>query len=170
MSDLLERRAQAALGPGKYVALVNGSEVYLLREAYDRLARLPAAMDAVVKAAADHPGIARVFRREELQSAESVDPLLRAAALSYVPRRGGDLILVAKPGWIFNSTGIGTTHGTGSPEDQRVPLLFLGAGIKPGVYPAPVTPADIAPTLAALCRVDLPRAEGHALRIALTTR
>jgi predicted AlkP superfamily pyrophosphatase or phosphodiesterase len=171
MADLLERRARAALGPGQYVARVNGNDVYFQRETYERLTRMPAAMAAIVKVAADYPGIARVFRKEELQSgAESHDSLLRAAALSYVPRRSGDLILAARPGWIFNSSGTGTTHGSANPDDQRVPLLFFGQGIKPGLYTALATPADLAPTLAALCGIELPRAEGHALRMALATQ
>jgi len=65
------------------------------------------------------------------------------------------------------STARGTTHGSASSDDQRVPILLMGPGIKPGRYEDAATPADIAPTLAALCDVTLPRAEGHALRAAL---
>jgi hypothetical protein len=43
-----------------------------------------------------------------------------------------------------------------------VPLLFLGAGVKPGKYARPATPADLAPTLAAIVGVSL-KAEGHPL-------
>ena len=43
----------------------------------------------------------------------------------------------------------------------------MGHGIKPGRYDQAVTPADIAPTLAALAGITLPQAEGRALRAAL---
>jgi phosphoglycerol transferase MdoB-like AlkP superfamily enzyme len=56
----------------------------------------------------------------------------------------------------------GTTHGSANPDDQRVPLLFLGQGIKPGKYQLPATPADLAPTLAAISGLSM-KAEGHAL-------
>jgi arylsulfatase A-like enzyme len=56
----------------------------------------------------------------------------------------------------------GTTHGSPHPDDQRVPLLFLGAGIKPGAYQDEATPADLAPTLAALAGLSM-KAEGHPL-------
>ena len=56
----------------------------------------------------------------------------------------------------------GTTHGSANPDDQRVPLLFLGQGVKPGKYEQPATPADLAPTLAAIVGVSL-KAEGHPL-------
>ena len=93
--------------------------------------------------------------------ASSSDPLLRAAALSYVPGRSGDLIISLKPGWMFAVRG--TTHGSVNPDDQRVPILFLGRGIKPGRYDRPATPADIAPTLARLCGITLSSAEGRVL-------
>ena len=61
----------------------------------------------------------------------------------------------------------GTTHGSANPDDQRVPVIFMGAGIKRGHYTEAVTPADIAPTLAALCGITMPRAEGRALHAIL---
>jgi hypothetical protein len=58
-------------------------------------------------------------------------------------------------------------HGTASADDQAVPILLMGRGVKPGQYLQPVTPADVAPTLAAICGVTLRQAEGHALTMAL---
>jgi predicted AlkP superfamily pyrophosphatase or phosphodiesterase len=166
IAEAIDRQASAALGGGPYVANVSTNDVYFHRGKYEQLAAAPAAMAAVIKAIEQLPGIARVFRREDLGSAAHArDKLLRAAALSYVPGRGGDLIVAKKRGWMVS--GIGTTHGSASPDDQRVPILFMGPGIKPGWYNEPATPADIAPTLAALYGVTLPRAEGHALRAAL---
>jgi hypothetical protein len=112
------------------------------------------------------PGIARVFRSEEVRDGmASADRFLRAAALSYYAGRSGDLILVPKPFWIF--TAAGTTHGTPHPDDQRVPIVLFGRGIKRGEHDEAVTPADIAPTLAALCGIALPHADGRPLRTAL---
>ena len=59
--------------------------------------------------------------------------------------------------------GDATTHGTAYPYDVRVPLLLLGAGVRPGQYEQAATPADIAPTLAKICGVALPTATGRAL-------
>jgi hypothetical protein len=107
-----------------------------------------------------------VFRRDELLNvAASKDALLAAAALSYFPGRSGDLILAPRAGWMIGASG--TTHGSANPNDQRVPVLFLGAGIKPGEHSRRVTPADVTPTLAALCGIAMPKAEGHALAVAL---
>jgi arylsulfatase A-like enzyme len=163
----LEQRLNAVLGPGKYVARLSGDDLYFNDGVYDKLEASPDAMKAAVTTLAATPGIQRVFRREELRDgAKSNDPLLRAAALSYFEGRSGDLVIALKPGWMFGSTG--TTHGNASIDDKHVPIVFMGRGVKPGRYMQAVTPADVAPTLAALSGVTLPKAEGHVLRMAVT--
>ena len=165
LTDLLERRTQFALGPGRHVARVSGNDVYFAPGAYTQLTAT-GAIDGVVTTLAAQPGVAKVYRGEELQrSRESDDPTLRAAALSYVPGRSGDMVIVPKPGWMF--TAAGTTHGSANYEDQHVPILLFGQGIKPGRYAQPVTPADVAPTLAQLCGIKLAKADGRALHVAL---
>jgi predicted AlkP superfamily pyrophosphatase or phosphodiesterase len=61
----------------------------------------------------------------------------------------------------------GTGHGTPYNYDQRVPLLLMGWGIRPGDYYREVTPADIAPTFAALCGITLASRDGKVLVEAL---
>jgi predicted AlkP superfamily pyrophosphatase or phosphodiesterase len=162
-----ERTASAALGPGRYVAQLVANDLYFARGVSDRLLMTSGAIDRVAGAVAAVPGIARVFRAEELRDGRKAsDPLLRAAALSYVADRSGDLVIAPKPGWMFLGGG-GTTHGTTDPQNQRVPILFFGRGVKPGVYAQAVTPADVAPTLATICGTTMPDAEGRVLREAL---
>lgn len=168
MVDAVEKQAQAALGPGEYVARLNGNDLYFERGAYAKLQASSGAVDAIVRTLAATPGVARVFRSEQLKTPESAgadDVLLRAAALSYVDGRSGDLVLAPKPGWMFS--GSGTTHGTANPDDQQVPIVLMGRRIKAGQYLQPATPADIAPTLAAVCGTTMPNAEGHVLRVAV---
>jgi hypothetical protein len=86
--------------------------------------------------------------------------------LGFVSGRSGDLIIVPKRGWIVSATG--TTHGSASADDQRVPIFFMGRGIRPSEYSLPVTPADIAPTLAGLCGVTMANTEGHSLQTVMT--
>ncbi len=168
LREAVEQRAQAELGPGKYVASLSGNDLYFEPGVYDRLKAKPGAIARVLAAIAATPGVARAFYTEELTgAASSSDPVRRAAALSYVSGRSGDLVLALKPGWMFAAAG--TTHGSANPDDQRVPILFMGRGIKRGEYTGAATPADIAPTLAAICGIDLPKAEGHALRDALAS-
>ncbi len=55
-------------------------------------------------------------------------------------------------------------HGTPHDYDARVPVLFYGAGIRPGRSIDTVRVVDIAPTLAALAQVrPEERLDGHVL-------
>jgi predicted AlkP superfamily pyrophosphatase or phosphodiesterase len=167
IGDVAEKAAAAALGEGTYVARESGNDLYFAAGVYERLSAKPGALDAVVAALAAQPGVQRVFRSEQLlDAATASDPLQRAAALSYVAGRSGDIVLAPKTGWMFAAAG--TTHGTASADDQHVPILLLGPGIRHGQYQRPASPADIAPTLAALAGVLMPHAEGRVLREALS--
>ena len=159
--DAVEQVLKPALGQGRHVTVLDTNDLYFEPGVYDKILKSRQLATAVVSAIASRPGIQRVFRSEEIRgAANSKDALLRAAALSYFPGRSGDLIIAAKPGWIMQTTG--ATHGSASADDQRVPLLFYGRGIKPGKYQQAATPADLAPTLAALSGLTM-KAEGHAL-------
>ena len=112
-------------------------------------------------------GIERVLFADELTAATAADdPILRASRLSYVPGRSADFILVPKPYWMIRGS-TGTSHGTPYEYDRRVPVVFYGAGIAPGRYLVPASPADIAPTFAALTRITLARTDGRVLTQAL---
>jgi predicted AlkP superfamily pyrophosphatase or phosphodiesterase len=159
--DAVEQALLPALGQGRHVTALSTNDLYFEPGVYDKVRRQPAALSAAIGAIMARPGIERVLRSEDVRGgAASKDPQLRAAALSYFPGRSGDLILIMKPGWMISATG--TTHGSASPDDQRVPMLFLGTGIKAGKYQEAATPADLAPTLAAIIGVSL-KAEGHPL-------
>jgi arylsulfatase A-like enzyme len=154
------------LGPreqGSYVESTNFTDVTLAPGVFTRLRQNPRTMKALEDALRAIPGIDRVLRSDRL-SDESRDPAVRAAALSYRAGRSGDLILVPRKHWYFGGrNGGGTTHGTLHDYDQHVPLIFLGGDIRPGHRRTPVTPADIAPTLAQFAGIRMTKAEGRAL-------
>ena len=141
--------------------VLNTNDIYFEPGVYDKILKSRELMTSVISAIQSRPGIQRAFRSEEIRgAAESKDPLLRAAALSYFPGRSGDIVFATKPGWMISAAG--TTHGGASADDQRVPILLLGRGVKPGTYQDAATPADLAPTLAALSGLSM-KAEGHPL-------
>lgn len=154
------------LGAGRYVAGVIYTDLYFLPGAYEKIVARPEAMRAVLKAIEETPGVARVFRADELRAGHYAnDSLARAALLNYVPGRSGDLIIVPKPYWISSTAN--ATHGSANEYDARVPLMLFGAGIRPGVYSSPSSPADIAATFAHMTGVTLPRPDGRILVEAL---
>ena len=75
---------------------------------------------------------------------------------SYYPARGADLYYFLDPYWLPTTDPTGTGHGSPWRYDQEVPLLWQGAGIRPGVRGEPATVADLAPTLARLLGLETP--------------
>lgn len=111
----------------------------------------------VVAAALTAPGIARCFSRLQLlRGATSItDPIERRALHGFYPSRSGDVVMVAEPYKLIAET-ITATHGSPYSYDTHVPTIIMGAGVTPGRYLEPASPADIAPTLSALLRITAP--------------
>src|SRR5262249_17307736 len=137
---------------GEMLEKIVGPWAYLAPGVYDKLMARPDALQALREAVAGIPGIARIITRGQLENdVETDDPIPRAARLSYFRGGSGDLLILPKPYWMTGSAG--TSHGTPYLYDRRVPVLFFGAGVKPGTYWSAASPADIAPTLAAICGI-----------------
>ena len=156
-------------GEGRYVAQFVPPDLYFAPGVADRVDSDPNLWRAVQQAALAEPGVANVLRRTRQAPAGRTRTLARALKPSLVPERSGDAWIGLKPNWIFSArTATGwTTHGTAQEYDQRVPIILFGEGIKPGRYKISASPADIAPTLAALSGVRIARTDGRILREAL---
>ena len=151
-------------GPGKYVAHAAYTDIYFAPGVYARLGSSDEAMAAVLRAVQALPGIEVAFRSEDVSNAaarRSEDPRKRAAALSYFAGRSGDLIVVPRENWLLSTAA--ATHGTLHAYDQNVPVIFFGAGVPAGTRSDRATPADIAPTLAALAGVRFSAPDGRVL-------
>jgi predicted AlkP superfamily pyrophosphatase or phosphodiesterase len=139
-----------------------GANMYFTPAALSTIRSTRAVRDAITAAALSAPGIASAYWSDDLATGVSGDDAVkRAILLSYMPERSPDLTLVPKANWISAATG--STHGTPNQYDQRVPVILMGWGIKPGRYLTSATPADIAPTFAYFAGITLPRAEGRVL-------
>lgn len=164
----LQERLVKTLGPNPHVAAVNYTDIYLMPEESMKAERDRRFRQTVIEALQSITGIERAMYRDEVSSAgarTSTDPQIRAAALSFHRDRSGDFIVIPRENWILSTSA--TTHGTLYPYDARVPVIFFGSGIKPGVYTDTASPADIAPTLAALAGVPMKNVDGRVLTTAL---
>jgi len=156
------------------VARIASADVYFAPGIYEKLKAEPAALSAVMAAIRDVPGVADVYRAEDLTDRPATNsPIRLAESNSFFSARSGDLVIVPKPYWLGVSSRTGkprdngTGHGTPYYYDQRVPILLMGGGIQKGEYFGAATPADIAPTLAALCGITLATHDGRVLSEAL---
>jgi predicted AlkP superfamily pyrophosphatase or phosphodiesterase len=177
----LKQRLEKALEEFNFtkpaIARIVGNEVYFSHGTYEQLKQDPAAMKALIDAALKTPGVAAVYRAEELNSGnKTISQTRTAAELSYFAGRSGDLFVLQAPYWLTDSSAEGSKHYTGTGHgtpyyyDQRVPVLLMGFGIQPGEYFEAITPADIAPTLGALTGVTLATHDGRVLGEALQRR
>lgn len=110
------------------------------------------------EAALTVPGMSRYFTRSQLQRGETslTDPIERRAMHGFYPTRSGDLILVAEPFKYILDYPITATHGTPYSYDTHVPLIIMGPGLSARRYYEASSPADIAPTIAALLGIQPP--------------
>lgn len=165
----VEKALEPALGPGRKVSSLTANGLYFAPGVFEKLQANPDAMRAALEAVRSTPGVARVFRADELSRPfnEPKDPIERAAAATFFAGRSGDFIVVLRPYFMFGPGSNATTHGTAYGYDQDVPLFLLGQGIKQGQYLTATGPMDIAPTLAFLCGITLSAADGRVLNEAL---
>lgn len=98
-----------------------------------------------------------------------LDPgLTQAVRLSTYRGRSSDLYIVQQPFALFEGEDGETTHGSPFNYDTHVPLIFYGSAFRAGTYREQVTPANLAPTLAAALGVAPPAlADGQVLVQAL---
>ena len=114
------------------------------------------------------PGVLRVDRVSTLsQKDTSTDYVARRWLHQLPPDVPAIAVVTLKPYWYWPGYNF-ATHGSPHDSDANVPIIFYGAGIKPGKNTRRALVVDIAPTLAAVLGVHpMERLDGHPLREAI---
>ncbi|HYE55249.1 MAG TPA: alkaline phosphatase PafA [Chitinophagaceae bacterium] len=99
--------------------------------------------------------IARAFDIDEVMLEPMPQKVREMIANGYNPNRNGDVQFILKPHYI-DGWNTGTTHGLWNPYDAHIPLLWYGWGVKTGKLNREVYMSDIAPTLAAMLKIQMP--------------
>lgn len=108
--------------------------------------------------------IATVFPLEELNEVPLPATVRDMLNNGYYKKRSGDIQIILKPNYIDAWSNTGTTHGLWNPYDAHIPLLWYGWGIKKGKTNRTVYMTDIAPTLSALLKIQMPNGSvGHVI-------
>jgi len=107
---------------------------------------------AVAEELVKFDGVAAAVSSTALRTASLPDTLLMRAILrNFHPKRSGDIYVVFEPNVFindFDGLTVASTHGSPWRYDTFVPVIFAGADLKPRRVSRPVTPYDVAPTLA----------------------
>jgi len=105
-------------------------------------------------------GVAYAVSSTALRTDNLPDTLMTRSILrNFHPKRSGDIYLVFEPNVFindFDGLTVASTHGSPWRYDTFVPVIFAGAGLSAVTVSRPVTPYDIAPTLAAYLGVKPP--------------
>lgn len=139
---------------------VNEAAGEVLREPGARTEEATAAALAAV--VAESEWIAAAWGHGELSQAAERDTMAALVARSVYHGRATGLLgrlgveVILTPNtllWVWTK---GTTHGSPYLYDRRVPLIFAGHGVSPGLVPGSASTASIAPTLALLAGIAAP--------------
>ncbi len=160
--SLLNSALRSRLGQEDWIEAFDPPNLYLNLEAIDKQRyRQPDVEALAAKVAHSIPGVAEVYTAAQLFTGQLPDgPHVEAVKKSYYWGRSGELVVLPRPGFAFLSEPTGTTHGSPYAYDAQVPLIFYGCGIQGGRYGADSSPADVAPTIAALLGIQVPSLAG----------
>ena len=114
------------------------------------------------------PGVLRADLMTDLAKADTVhDTIARRWLHMFAPNSVVRMTVTLTP-YSYWAPGRIPTHGSPHDADAHVPIVFYGAGVRPGRYAGFVRVVDMAPTLAALVGVTpLEPLDGHVLKQAI---
>jgi len=118
---------------------------------------------AVAKEIVKIPGVRAALTRTDLMHGTFAPTLLNKEILNnFHPKRSGNIHVIADQFWYFYyemepaDTKIAATHGSPWTYDTYVPIFFAGYNIPPQRIARPVTPYDIAVTIANILEIKPP--------------
>ena len=93
---------------------------------------------------------------KKLGQAPIPEPIKTRIINGYNWQRSGDIQLISHDSMLPPYAKTGTTHSVWNSYDSRVPLIFMGWGIKNGESNKEYNMTDISPTIASLLRIHFP--------------
>ena len=155
--EQLNQQLKDKFGVDKLALTISNYQVVLNRPL---IAEKKLNKEEIVKLSIDffskQPAVTRVFDLEELGEAALPEKIKEMLISGYNPTRAGDIQLILKSNYIEFYSATGTTHGMWNPYDAHIPLVWYGWGIKAGKTNREIYMTDIAPTVAALLRIQMP--------------
>ena len=152
------------------IASIMNEQVYLSRKRMDTSkADVVEIKNFIVQYLLKEENITHAFSSDDVLITPLPKVIREMYANGFHPSRSGDVSFIPKPGYFIGGS-TGTTHGSPFQYDTHIPLLWYGWGIKKGSSNKMVYMTDIAPTVAALLRIQAPNGNvGNVLDDALLT-
>ena len=152
----LNPQLKAKFGADRLIVSMSNYQVHLNHPVMDSMSLNEAPIkkwitDSLLKT----EGVSQVIDLDQIGALPLNSTIKDMVANGYFPQRNGDLQIIFKPQWIDGGSA-GTTHGSWHPYDAHIPLLWYGWKIKPGKTNRETYMTDIAPTIAALLKIQMP--------------
>lgn len=155
LNDVLKTRFNITSG----ISTVMNYQVYLNDKVLGESgADRTAVKQAIIQELLKVPTISSAFDLENLPAATLPLQVKTMVANGYNQKLSGNVQFTFKPQYFDWAMRTGTTHGAWYPYDAHIPMVFFGWGVKPGKLHREVYMADIAPTLAAILKIQMPNA------------
>jgi predicted AlkP superfamily pyrophosphatase or phosphodiesterase len=166
VQEALDRRFPGVQGLMAYFATdIYFDEEVIRQNQLDRATVERTAIDALMATGL----VEKVYTHSDLMTTYSEDPQMRLFQNAFFQPRSPHLNVLVKKYVYLNSQVGGTGHGTAHDYDRHIPIIFMGAKIKSGIYQAECGPEDIAPTLAHLLGLTYPREYDSRLLLEMLT-
>jgi predicted AlkP superfamily pyrophosphatase or phosphodiesterase len=101
------------------------------------------------------PNVLLAFDNRNINAANLPKEVKEMFIKGYNTKLGGDIQMILKPQYYYGGN-TGTTHGSWYPYDAHIPLVWMGWGIKPGKLYRETYMTDIASTIAAMLKIQMP--------------
>jgi len=113
--------------------------------------------DFIIKKLVALPQMSQAFSLTELSGLPLPAKVANRVLNGYNQKLSGDIQFIFRPHF-FDGGLKGTTHGSWNPYDAHIPNLWFGWNVKPGRTSREVSMTDIAATLAAMLKIQMPSA------------
>ena len=112
---------------------------------------------SIIEWALEKPEVLYAIDLYNISNANLPSKIKEMVINGYYRPKGGDVQIILNPAWYeYAGKTKGNTHGTWSPVDTHIPLIFYGWGINKGETTFETYTTDIAPTIAALLHIQMP--------------
>jgi arylsulfatase A-like enzyme len=152
----LNNHLQERFGIEKLVASLSNYQVHFNNKQIDETVDRAALRAATIAYLEQVEGIAHVIEMATAATAPVPAAIRERIINGYNRALSGEIQIILQPAWYSDRDRQGATHGTWNPHDSHIPLLWMGWHVPRGHSNEEVYMTDIAPTLAALLRVQMP--------------
>ena len=157
--EAVKARLADRYGEGGWVQASQREQIYLNRALMkENKISVDEASALAAEALRGLPWVQNAWGGWALRAAAVVDPYARRLALGCHPERSGDVFLQPKSGYVGLRAAKGTAHSAGYAYDTHVPMLFWGWHVPAGQSLEAVEITDIAPTICAMMKIQMPSA------------